>query len=44
MLGGADHPNGELLSYITGADSISAIRELAGKVNIPTGLKALNVR
>lgn len=21
MLGGADHPNGELLSYITGADT-----------------------
>ena len=44
MLGGADNLNGELPSYITGADSISAIRELAGKVNIPTGLKALNVR
>ncbi|MCQ6882994.1 iron-containing alcohol dehydrogenase, partial [Escherichia coli] len=26
------------------AACISAIRELAGKVNIPTGLKALNVR
>ena len=24
MLGGADNPNGELLSYIIGADSVSA--------------------
>ena len=39
-----NRPHPHLPSYITGADSISAIRELAGKVNIPTGLKALNVR
>lgn len=27
MLGGADNPNGELPSYITGADNCAAIRQ-----------------
>lgn len=28
MLGGADNPNGELPSYITGADTLACIREI----------------
>ncbi len=28
MLGGADNPNGELLSYIIGADMWSACRDM----------------
>ena len=30
MLGGADNPNGELLSYIIGADIQTLIREMKG--------------
>ncbi len=26
MLGGADNPNGELLSYIIGADTLSVVK------------------
>ncbi len=29
MLGGADNPNGELPSYITGADTITVIKVLS---------------
>lgn len=28
MLGGADNPNGELLSYIIGADNLNVISEI----------------
>ncbi len=30
MLGGADNPNGELLSYIIGADTLSVLQEMGG--------------
>lgn len=29
MLGGADNPNGELLSYIIGADNIIALKSIS---------------
>ncbi|CAD6120117.1 Uncharacterised protein [Escherichia coli] len=31
MLGGADNPNGELLSYIIGADIVVKLHDIAGK-------------
>lgn len=31
MLGGADNPNGELLSYIIGADSVTTVTVQNGK-------------
>lgn len=33
MLGGADNPNGELPSYITGADILSVCDVNKGKIN-----------
>ncbi|CAK0721426.1 hypothetical protein FGAF344_25280 [Escherichia coli] len=41
MLGGADNPNGELLSYIIGAD-INALRKLSLKINRPFLFSATN--
>ncbi len=40
MLGGADNPNGELLSYIIGADNFSFDSFIPGKTGFPSTIVA----
>ncbi len=42
MLGGADNPNGELLSYIIGADILSGNKS-CGCCKIPTARKLFTI-
>ncbi len=46
MLGGADNPNGELLSYIIGADSIAflMIRATLSRYACPSALTCVRPR